>query len=101
MVWDEASAEVQGHKDLPALHEALLKDNVNYTDRYEALGIPRPDPASVCGGLCEGTGYVPLQKSGAEEEPWKTLWEAAEALQPSGNGWHFVTCPECKGAGVC
>lgn len=31
-----------------------------FTDRYQALGIPYPDPATMCQGQCEGTGWIPV-----------------------------------------
>jgi hypothetical protein len=33
---------------------------IKFTDRYQALGIPYPDPKTVCKGHCEGTGMYPL-----------------------------------------
>lgn len=68
------------------------------TDRYDALGIPRPDPKICCDGQCEGTGVVPIS-SDDEEEPWRTLWLNAEAVKPTDDGWHFVKCPDCHGTG--
>ena len=86
------------------------------TDRYDALGIAQPDPETVCDGQCEGTGAVPVHNpewrsivgrfsglslivKGDWEDPWKTLWQEAEKKEPTKNGWHFVTCPDCKGTG--
>ncbi len=64
-----------------------------FTDRYKALGIPYPDPATMCKGLCEGIGYYP------ENDPANPLWIKAENEKPSEDGWHFVECPDCKGTG--
>jgi hypothetical protein len=66
--------------------------------RYDALGIPFPDPDTVCIGECEGTGYVPVEEH-EREEPWRTLWLEAEQVEPADDGWHFVKCPACKGTG--
>lgn len=99
-----------------------------FTDRYDALGIPYPDPNTICQGDCEGTGYVPLSIDSlgftgeeitamgfdfnpgylrlAEEEPpeklevYRNLWLAAEEKSPADDGWHFVECPDCHGTGV-
>ncbi len=48
---------------------------IEWSDRYQALGMPYPDPKTVCRGQCEGTGFVPT-KNGV-----------------------FVLCPKCKGTG--
>ncbi len=83
-----------------------MSEKLNYVDRY--TGIPYPDPATVCKGECEGIGFVPIQGGpsrsglmveGNLEEPWRSLWLEAEKKKPSDDGWHFVTCPECKGTG--
>jgi hypothetical protein len=71
---------------------------IETTDRYDALRIPRPDPATMCEGQCEGTGAVPIHGDD-REEPWRGLWLTAEAAQPSSDGWHFVRCPDCGGTG--
>lgn len=33
---------------------------IQFTDRYQALGIPYPNPKTMCKGQCEGTGWVPV-----------------------------------------
>jgi hypothetical protein len=69
---------------------------MEFTDRYQALGIPYPDPETMCKGDCEGTGYVPVAP--LEDDPvLRVLWEAAEEAEPSDDGWHFVVCPTCNG----
>jgi hypothetical protein len=80
------------------LKKVLGTDDIVIVDRYDALGIPRPDPETVCLGQCEGTGYVPICK-GEAEEPWRTLWLQAELKEPSKDDWHFVKCPVCNGTG--
>jgi len=73
---------------------------IEFTDRYKALGIPYPDPKTMCQGQCEGTGWVPVERD--DPDPvWRTLWEAAHAKphkEPC-DGWHFVKCPDCNGTG--
>ena len=69
-----------------------------FTDRYKALGIPYPNPLTMCGGECEGTGFVPIHKED-KNEPWHTLWLEAEAKSPTDDSYHFVKCPACKGTG--
>jgi hypothetical protein len=91
-----------------------VSEGVEPTDRYAALGVPWPDPATVCRGPCEGTGVVPvflaegrayLESPSAvvledEQDPQLVAaWEAAEAERPTDNGWHFVVCPDCGGRG--
>jgi hypothetical protein len=68
------------------------------TDRLRQLGFQLPTAAQACQGECEGSGIVPVHKH-EREEPWRTLWEAQEALLPTPDGWHFVRCPECLGSG--
>ena len=68
-------------------------------DRYTALGIPHPEPDTVCQGHCEGTGFVPVKKD-HQDPVFRKLWEEAEALEPTDDGYHFVECPSCLGKGV-
>lgn len=66
---------------------------IEFTDRYKALGIPYPDPETMCKGPCEGIGWYP------EKDQNEPLWIEAHALphaEPC-DGWHFVKCPDCKG----
>lgn len=94
--------------------EAAGKE-VTFTDRYAALGIPAPEPDTVCGGHCEGTGWVPVWNTPTipgvaagdratmppETDPaLLALWKAAEAEHPAEDGWHFVRCPACDGTGL-
>ena len=72
--------------------------DIEFTDRYQALGIPVPDPQTMCPDQCEGTGFVPVAKDDGEE-PWHSLWLEAEAKNPAEDGWHFVRCPACNGTG--
>jgi len=72
-------------------------NKIEWTDRYQALGIPYPDPETVCEGQCEGTGWVPIQRDDLGE-PWRTLWLKAEKENPTGVT-HFVQCPDCNGTG--
>jgi hypothetical protein len=67
--------------------------------RYEALGMPLPDPETMCQGQCEGIGWVPVFRDDMEE-PFRALWLAAEAKQHADDGWHFVQCPDCDGSGL-
>ena len=69
---------------------------MEFTDRYKALGIPYPDPKTMCKGDCEGTGFVPI-KSDEADPVYAGLWEAAEAEKATDEGYHLVTCPRCKG----
>ena len=74
--------------------------DVQFTDRYDALGIRRPSTLTVCAGLCEGTGHVPVRSLDAETDPrLRELWQQAESAAPSDDGWHFVRCPDCGGTG--
>ncbi len=46
---------------------------------------------------CEGVGTVPVQQN---DRAYRGLWEAAEAEEPSEDGWHFVCCAHCAGSGT-
>ena len=75
-----------------------MMKNIIFTDRYDALGIPYPDPKTMCKGHCEGTGWVPVQVND-EDERFRKLWAEAEAKKKSDDGYHFVKCPNCNGTG--
>ena len=82
---------------------------VEFTDRYQALGII----PNGCKGQCEGTGWVPVfiaegdqlrgggdvcRPSRSEIDPHLRLaWQEAEVVEPSPDGWHFVVCLDCHG----
>lgn len=85
--------------------------SLNVTDRYQALGIPYPNPKTICQGQCEGTGWVPVYHSIGdkdrsvypEDETDQQLFDAwleAEEENPTDDGWHFVRCPACNGTGL-
>lgn len=70
------------------------------TDRYQALGIPYPDPDTMCQGQCEGIGRYPVSlgdPSNSEEEIRR--WNQEEATAPTPDGTHFIVCPTCDGTG--
>lgn len=77
-----------------------MSDENEYTDRYKALGMPYPDPATVCRGPCEGIGCYPVKDDDPDEQE-RALWLAqhAEAGRHECDGWHFVKCPDCNGTG--
>jgi hypothetical protein len=86
-------------------------------DRYSALGIPLPDPATMCQSQCEGTGWVPVKMEylatsrgwdasrwAGEDDPrlvgaWFLAHDRCPWLFEPCDGWHFVKCPDCKGTG--
>ena len=68
------------------------------TDRYQALGIPYPDPETVCPGDCEGMGIVPVQASDGNPV-YRQRWLEVEKAEPADDGWHFVKCSDCDGSG--
>ena len=74
-----------------------MAEKIIVTDRY---GDNPPDPATVCGGTCEGMGCVPIHEDETDEK-WKVLWDEAEKESHADDGWHFVKCPECNGTGKC
>jgi hypothetical protein len=72
---------------------------IEFTDRYQALGIPYPDVNTVCKGRCQGTGVVPVSLEYATDSRFIELWHKAEKECPSEDDWHFVDCPDCDGTG--
>jgi len=88
-----------------------------FTDRYQALGIPYPDPKTVCRDQCEGTGWIPVYLAEGDTRNLGELatrirvvdedndalvaaWREAEKTNPCEDGWHFVKCPSCNGSGL-
>lgn len=65
-----------------------MKEQIEIVDRYSALGIERPNIDTMCGGQCEGTGYVPHYKGDSElqmerqegDDELDKLWDIAHAL---------------------
>jgi len=52
--------------------------DTEFTDRYDALGLLPPDPATMCQGDCEGARWVPIRAS--DDDPrYRGLWAAAHA----------------------
>ena len=72
-----------------------MGDLIGWRDRY---GGNYPDPENVCLGPCDGMGGFPLSRNDRNPQ-YKALWEEAEKKNPSDDGWHIVTCPDCKGTG--
>ncbi|CAK0743134.1 hypothetical protein CCP1ISM_160014 [Azospirillaceae bacterium] len=138
-VYGSHDSKEKANKQLAALHintdeskiilkqDVILESNgvitiipqntkIEFTDRYDALGIKRPDPSRVCKGHCEGTGFFPsfnpefkfpddgkshlsLTDKTPLEPAILALWQAAEVENPTDDGWHFIECPDCKGSG--
>jgi hypothetical protein len=95
-------------------------EEIIFTDRYQALGIPYPNPKTVCKGDCEGMGIVPV-RSNDTDPAYRNLWKEAHKNAHSikqivriawkykdvtrlwkgfaCDGWHFVKCPKCNGTG--
>lgn len=98
---------------------------IEFTDRYQALGIIYPDPKTICKGHCEGLGRYPVSyfarwrdlKEYEKKEWWvehekthklihriKIAW-MVKSLRPlfdiksRCDGWHFIICDCCKGTG--
>lgn len=68
---------------------------IEITDRYTAVGLPYPDPKTVCKGRCEGMGCWPCRDK--ENPQWKE--DHAKPHTEACDGWHFVTCLDCGGSG--
>lgn len=103
------------------LNESELKgdamENYEFTDRYEALGIPPPDLTTMCTGQCEGVGVYPTKRPQvpvaalryddvtltASEVEEARLWDEVHANSKHEDGpcdgWHFIRCSDCNGTG--
>lgn len=83
-----------------------------FIDRYKATGTPYPDPNTMCLGPCEGMGVYPHKRKGYgaskleidapeteyEIQEWNKMHNAPDAHKNEPcDGWHFITCPDCKG----
>jgi hypothetical protein len=110
--WHQSSQGRRYHRDLGRYlrqesYWPLFERETEFTNRYQALGLAEPDPATMCLGACEGTGmvpvnYAPAKAGGIGPDPdltYKAAWEAAEAASPAEDGWHFVKCLGCGGSG--
>jgi hypothetical protein len=62
---------------------------VEFHDRYSALGVPPPDPATMCREGCEGLGFYPTRD--------KSRWPPGAT--PDEIGFVFIECPACHGTG--
>ena len=83
-----------------------MNNKFEFTDRYQALGIPYPNTRTMCKGQCEGIGLYPV-KNDEHIEPleyaaWLDAHNAPDAHESDGgicDGWHFIKCLECDGTG--
>lgn len=76
--------------------------NLEFTDRYAALGIATSDVKTMCDGDCEGTGMVPIREDDPDRHnAYKEAWDKAEAENPNApdDKWHLVLCKDCGGSG--
>jgi sarcosine oxidase delta subunit len=103
---------------------------VEFTDRYQALGIPYPDQQTMCKSHFEGTGVYPQRMDDATEAElsawleahhktcnprgrlrslwrhpewwyWKEIFRDVWSYGISGcDGWHFIKCADCNGTAL-
>ncbi len=116
---------VRNDPRLPARQEVI----VEFTDRYQALGIPYPDTATMCTGQCDGTGWVPVYAhidyvdgllympdnetpddaryakpwleahKKCQTRKWWQFWKEKHSVMGDCDGWHFIKCLDCGGTG--
>lgn len=96
-----------------------------FATRYDALGMDRPDPETVCEGLCEGVGFFPVKEDDSMyHDRWLVEHKKAHSIKACTveflrlairlkfkravkafketrecDGWHFIKCPDCGGTG--
>ena len=97
--------------DIAELLSWLEDSGFEVSTRYGGGAEALPDPKTMCGGDCEGTGYVPVNfrepspgqayfvYSDEDDRLYHDPWDAAEAADPSEDGYHFLPCPQCGGTG--
>ncbi len=89
-----------------------------FIDKYSTLGIPYPNPETMCSGHCEGIGYYPhhtcnrylfidepTEEEAIEQLRWeklhrKEMWRTLGLHYFTCDGWHFIKCPICNGSGL-
>jgi hypothetical protein len=84
-----------------------MSNEYEFTDRYQALGIPYPDVETMCKGQCDGVGVYPQRRDDptitpVEREMWQRAHEALNAHEHGDadcDGWHFIKCSDCNGTG--
>lgn len=106
-----ASAPMSEMDMIKELMDMLSGEGYEIVTRYGSGPDAFPDVSTMCPGDCEGTGYVPINfrepapgeayfvYSDEDEALYRDAWETAEALEPSEDGYHFLTCPTCGGTG--
>lgn len=82
----------------------LISEN-GATDRYSALGIPYPNPDTMCKGQCDGMGFYPCKNDDEITQQELVLWnkaheESRDCQRGKCDGWHFIDCSECAGSGL-
>ena len=71
---------------------------VEVVDRYSIVGIPRPNPWTVCRGHCEGMGFYPSNDPSSWPPGTRPLGIPMEG-EGVDDGWRFITCDKCNGTG--
>ena len=59
--------------------------------RYSILGISSPSTEEMINCECEGTRWIPVKRD-TTNPLLLALFLAAEAIEPTDDGWHFVRC---------
>ena len=85
----------------------MSDQRIEVADRYRALGMPYPNPETMCRGQCGGIGCYPQNIHDPDiTTEGRMAWEfegtqatpecRAEAER---DGYHFIVCPTCRGTG--
>ena len=85
-------------------NEKIKKIKIEFTDRYQATGIPYPDENSC--DKCEGMGVYPEKKETLNEEACKSptgrlliIGQKEKDGSPcKEDDYVFVQCPFCNGS---
>lgn len=80
----------------------MAEEKFEFHDRYSATGTPRPDPKTVCLGMCEGMGFFPMTclcrgtiLGHRHDEDDDDL--TGPPGEYSGSVWCWVNCADCGG----
>lgn len=92
-----AIAQAAQYRAADRLEEEADEDEPDDEDEFDDEAPPAPAPIRC--HQCRGEKTVRIHIRGSDPA-YRALWEAAEKIRPSTDGFHTLTCRFCKGLGV-